>query len=446
MQSFRAFTNSRSAKQMAIWLLVTLIIYPIPHTIALRNILLGVGLIVCAAQFKHLSRLRPLLPEGGVLLVLSVWLILQAIFISHTPGETLDLIRGDWIVALAVMTLGLLFVLRMATLLNITVSGETICTTIVAALYAMILFCLADQVWLWLQDGSFVFGYARFGNRDNLSVLTNTGLSLVIGDILSRAVLKKPATHFSNRILGALFLAGLIATYTLATRNGTIGVALFLLLTLGILLRHLAISPKTLAIGILLVITIGGIAIGSYHTDSRWKGLSETVGVALDTDNNRFWLNDRIFPRPQTPSGAPLEESAYMRIAWAKEAVRQIGKHPFGVGYNHQALGAAIKLEYDGPIRVGASHNGLLEFALGGGIPAIVLWLLFTALLLRRGWHSFFHNGTPAGMLLFFSVFCYFSRCALDGHLTGHRLEMFMLITALLSATCVLPSETEQER
>jgi len=360
-------------------------------------------------QLRKLSELPDMHLEAGVLGVLTLLLWIQALFTSPYHEQSIDSLRGDWMVPLAVFAFGLLYCRRIVRDIGLEAAGRLIGTITIAALHAMFLFFLFEQGWVWLREGSFPFGYARFGNRDNLSVLTNTGLSLVITDILARSILKKKASFLPAPLLYTLLILGLLATYTLTTRNGTVGVMLFLIAMTGMLLSRHSISPKTLVVGAVLTVAVALLAIGSYNTVSRWQNLSESGNIALDTEHQRFWLNDKIFPRPQTTSGTPLEESAYMRIVWAKEALKQIIKHPVGAGYNHQALGSAIRLEYDGPIRVGASHNGLLELTLGGGVPALVLWLTFTAILLRRGWVSFFKHS----------------------HLTGHRLEMFMPLSAL---------------
>ena len=74
--------KNQSSLPLLLWLFLTLVIYPIPHTIALRNVLLGVGLIYCFGQIRHLSALRDFKPETICVGVLTVWLFFQAFFIS----------------------------------------------------------------------------------------------------------------------------------------------------------------------------------------------------------------------------------------------------------------------------------------------------------------------------------------------------------------------------
>lgn len=429
------------------WLFVVMFVYPIPHTIALRNVLLAAGLALLVPHLSRMKRLSALRNEAFLLGALSAWLLIQSAFISPYPQTSLANLRGDWMVGLAVALVGLLLALRLADSREVPgASANGAITVVVLALLAHVAFALGEQVWIWVQSGVFPFGHARFGNRDNLSVLNNTLLALVIGDLMSRSVLGSGAVRLPQWAMWAAFVTGLVATITLATRNGTLQVVFFLVLSAALLTLKGGRQWRRRGLSLSAMVAVLAIAFGyiSIQTDSRWHRFAETVDIALDTQTHRHWLNSERYPLPHTGKGEYVEESAYLRIAWLKEGLRQIARHPLGVGYDHQAFGAALRLEVAEPITAGASHNGLIEFTIANGIPGIILWTALNVALVIRGWRSFVNGGNPAGMLLVMNVICYFSRCALDGHLSGHRLEMFMLITALLAASCAMQGSVRQ--
>jgi O-antigen ligase len=144
-----------------------------------------------------------------------------------------------------------------------------------------------------------------------------------------------------------------------------------------------------------------------------------------------YWLTNDAATRPVTPSGAGLEESAYLRTAWARQAVQAIGAHPLGLGFGRDGFGRAVAEKY-GVKGMVSSHSGWLDFALGAGLPGLALLLLAAGLAIRGGWMSFRQHGDGASLMLCFLVGGYLLRCLLDGHLSGWRLGLFAFICGVL--------------
>jgi hypothetical protein len=173
----------------------------------------------------------------------------------------------------------------------------------------------------------------------------------------------------------------------------------------------------------LLMINI--FAISTINTDSRWAGFWDTVEVATDIENNRAWLDSSKHPYPKTKNGDPVDASAYLRIAWITLTIEGIEKHPLGYGYGLGAAGKYIEEEYERKGFV-SSHSGILDFTLANGVPGLILWILFSAMLLWSGW-SVFMKGNPYGLLLILMLANFFTRTVLDGHFGGFRFKMFAL-------------------
>jgi O-antigen ligase len=151
-----------------------------------------------------------------------------------------------------------------------------------------------------------------------------------------------------------------------------------------------------------------------------------------------YWLTNDAATRPVTPSGAELEESAYLRTAWAHQALQAIGEHPLGLGFGRDGFGRAIAEKYNSPGMV-SSHSGWLDFALGTGLPGLALLLITAGLAIRGGWRQFREHDDAAGLMFSFLTGGYLLRCLLDGHLSGWRLGLFAFIIGVLLAGMKTP-------
>ena len=134
-----------------------------------------------------------------------------------------------------------------------------------------------------------------------------------------------------------------------------------------------------------------------------------------------------------TPSGRRLDESAYLRSAWARQAVDFIAEHPMGIGFGHDSFGNAMEMKYGTP-GWGSSHSSWLDFALGTGLAGLALLLATAGVAMRSGWREFRTRHDAQALLLVFFVGGYLLRCLLDGHLSGWRLGLFAFIVGVLLA------------
>ena len=192
---------------------------------------------------------------------------------------------------------------------------------------------------------------------------------------------------------------------------------------------HRRMLPLAL-VGLIIIASMGAI---SWRNDVRWSGLAESFGVGWNS-SSQYWLTNDPATRPATPSGAVLEESAYARAAWAHQAVLGIGERPLGLGFGRDGFGRTMAAKY-GHTGMVSSHSGWLDFALGAGLPGILLLLVTTGLAIRGGWRQFRLHEDGAGLMFSFSVGGYLLRCLLDGHLSGWRLGLFAFICGVLVAS-----------
>jgi hypothetical protein len=417
-------------------------VYPIPHTIALRNLLLGIGLVASLWLLKSNRptgewwiSLRRFRAAGGVLAVLTLWLFLQSTFISPYPEAALRMLRGDWLVVLAVgfVAVCAAFAIRQD-------CGHRLLTAFVLAHCAHIVWLLGWQLTAWAQTGTYPMGLTPFAHKDYQSMLVTTLVSLLLASLVARAAARRVFFGLSWRVTAAMLLLACISAATLQSRNAVIIVVLLLLMAVGLYAKfeHKRSTKRTLTIALVLLL-FGALVIGlGLRNDHRWKEFDEAAAVAFDTTHNLGWLDESKYPRPRMSNGQPVDHSAYMRLAWAKIGLEQVAVYPWGLGYGHKAFGWAVNRSYNAQTGHESSHSGLLDFTLANGIPGIVLWLALTALLLAGGWRAFGTGWSPAGLMLVFTVVAYFLRCLLDGQLSGFRLETYALIAAALVVSSAL--------
>ncbi|MDZ4252755.1 MAG: O-antigen ligase family protein [Sulfuritalea sp.] len=310
---------------------------------------------------------------------------------------------------------------------------------LVIALVSHIVLVAIFQYWQWQTLGHWPFGVMPFAERDYQSTLNGFLIALLLADRLSLLIAGSAPLNFSTGVTWGLLIFALGADVLLRARNGTLVSIVLLVTAVAILVsdfrcKRRRVSRIVLAVGFAAL--MGGMSVSN---DSRWQGFSESVVIGIES-NSFFWMTGDPNQLPLTPSGNPLEQSAYARVAWARQAVEAIARKPLGIGYGHDAFGRAIEEKY-GHKGMGSSHSGWLDVALGIGIPGLALLLALGIATVVAGWRRFRYLNDGFGLLLAVSVFGYFLRCLLDGHFSGWRLALFSLIVGLLIGTSAQKQE-----
>ncbi|MDO8787302.1 MAG: O-antigen ligase family protein [Sulfuritalea sp.] len=410
------------------WLAAIVFVYPIPHTIALRNLMLLLGVLALLATLR--SATFPSLPQklkasAWTLLATTAWLVMHSVAVSPAPTLALDNLRGDWIVPLLTAVVAAYAAARTETRLAI--------RAVVAALLVHMLWIIGWQLWLWVaagMSGEWPGGSVPFGGRDYQSSLNGFLVAILIAERLAMLSIGPVAALFPGKPGWAALAVSLVADIALRTRNGTIvGVVLLLAATVWIVRRRLRF--------LLLLLAVAALGGASFALDSRWSGLKESMVVGWNSPS-MYWMSGEPTLRPPMPSGADLEESAYLRAAWAHQAVLAIGEHPLGLGFGRDGFGRVVAEKYNFPGMV-SSHSGWLDFALGAGLPGLALLLITAGLAIRGGWRQFRQHDDAAGLMFCFLTGGYLLRCLLDGHLSGWRLGLFAFICGVLVAAMKTP-------
>ena len=315
------------------WLAAIVFVFPIPHTIALRNLLLLIGLLSLLAMLRR--TVRPLSPPSlkaaaWGLVATTAWLVLHSITVAPAPTLALDNLRGDWIVPLLTAALAVWAATQLP-------QGRA-AQAVTLALAAHMVWLLGWQLHLWLVAGAWPFKATPFAAYDYHGTLNSFFLSLLVADRLAWVLEKYSPLALSQRFGWVLLLLSLASDLALQSRNSTAITVLLLLAASLALLRASSRQGRVIAIAAGMIVMVGA---GSLSFDSRWQGLRESTAIGWSSPSS-YWLTNDEATRPVTPSGAGLEESAYLRTAWARQAVLAIGEHPLGLGFGRDGFGRAI--------------------------------------------------------------------------------------------------------
>lgn len=437
-----------------------LVIWQQPGTIALRNLLGGLLLLLLTVQYSGLWKqacingLRQ--PIAKILAALTIWLLVGCA-LGATPTLSFREFFGQWGVSIIFGALGASLAFFAATqhryrqllLIIVGVMGLQVLLHDVLDIWATVSMghppfraaplLNAREVFLtstppWTID-KFMIG----GHGDLFSYVNNTLAAFVIGDLAQRILFRRSWLPLSIFTTFALLAAVILCSYFLQYRNGNIGLLVLLLtsaLFILVKIRGRIGLAKTVFVLSALIVALSVIGSLMVHSDPRWKRFSESAVVALQTDKSTSWITHEA--PPEIPSGGPAELSAYERIAWIYEGIKLIRENPLGTGYNRNAWGDTLHSKFlkqgvDYKTLPGShSHSGIIDFTVAAGIPGLLLWVLLIGLLITTGIRAFNRGNVGPGLVLVFVVTGFFGRSLIDSNMRDHMLQQFFFLSGLL--------------
>lgn len=386
-----------------------LAVWAVKHTIALRNLLLGLGVILSMAycvrlwqtadhKLQYQVSRRFVFPL--VLILLSLfWVLIHYFLFSQFPNEQWDELDSTWLRAsLAVIVgFGTGMVLRKYPLL-ITCLWLGILISFLFAFFQYIPKALAKHS-LFAPD---VFGYI-FHVKINavlIGSLCLAGLGGIFLDYLiyqrSRLLHTLPSAWLKGVDIGlvAMVLLGMLLllysyVFIFDTKNGLIvsvfllsGWTLISLINLYLIQKKKNISVSHLLRSLMLIICVAltaGFFIKQHvQVNLSWQNLISDIKVATQIDTYPHWKNIKEMGYPNNALNQPVASNTYERVAWARAGAREILANPLGVGVLASPYSAltnpkeylAMKKNQNGLI---ATHSAWVEFGLAFGWPFLSL-------------------------------------------------------------------------
>lgn len=443
-------------------------VWPMPGTIALRNGLLGLLLILCvgSAIFAKSSSLdlslKPLRWPILIFAVLTLWIFLIGVLGADEPDLSRKEFVSQWLLPIGCALIAWLLV-RWATVCD---RQQALIKTVFYAFFSAIVIQTVMGLWFWWEVGAVPFRNASFlyiprliqNQLDNISYASvfdtqyvekfsffnNLFVALLLAELVGRVLLRKRWLQVPNFILlGGLFMA-MLCSYWIRARNGSIELVLQFIICGATMVftykgRYSFKRKLIFIIPVLTLILILGIVF--VKSDSRWQVFRESAAVAIDGDVQQAWLYRKNYP--VLKNGEVVDLSAYERVSWIKEGVKLVQQYPFGTGFNRNAFFDTVDREYglNGLVRGGHSHSGLIDFVVANGIPGVLMWLFFLISCAYIGWRMVRSGEIAQGLAVMCLALGAINRGAIDSNIRDHVLQQFLfLLTIYMTLNCAATS------
>ena len=418
----------------------------IPGSIALRNvlsILLLISLVII--WFKNKTTVISLIKNNNfrnivlVLLVLTLYIFIHSMFLSHETDWSLGEFKSHWLYPMLYFIIGIL--LAFFTKINNSFSKELLITYLFFGMFAHVLYIDMVALERFMQSGNLISRYGGItGSPATVNFLTNILIAMIFSEVIYRIRAKKNVLKVSNNMLLTILVFCLLSSMVEGIRFGV--VSLFFLgvsATVLFLLNNDSFVKRSKWIFSIAFITLISIPIiFNAINDPRWNSLIETIPIAFDTDTNMHW-SDRSKKLPKLSNGELVSGSNYLRLAWLAKSLEYIKKEPLiGIGYGRNSFGHAIQ-KYEGidSARGKHSHSGILDFTISTGLIGLMLWLVFIGLIVVFSLKRFLIDTSYFALVSFFITTGFFFRSIVDSIMRDHVFQQFMLMLGIFLAFLV---------
>ncbi len=441
-------------------------VWPMPGTIALRNSLVGLLLVLVVSGNVAVGLRAKLLALSStswpmrIFALLTLWILVVGVMWADDPQLSRREFVGQWLLPIACAAAAWLLV-RWAKVCG---KQQALIRTVFYAFFCAILlqnlmglayllatdmppFRQASVLYLprliqgvlngahWLQSFDGNFG-------EKFSFVNNMFVALVLAEIAQRFLQRRRWLNVSNIVLLISLLMAVLCSYWLSFRNGNIGLlSLVFFWGVMVVLAHkgrYSIGQKLSALLVLsmLVAALGYVFVKS---DARWQKFSETAAIAMEGDPQKAWLYRKDYPT--LANGQVVDESAYERISWIKEGIKLGLSHPLGTGFNRNAFFDTLDREYqlNGLVRGGHAHSGLVDFMVANGIPGVLLWLVFLMACAWQAWGMVRAERIAQGLTVIFLISGAINRGLLDANIRDNVLQQFLFLLTIYLTLNLLP-------
>lgn len=427
-------------------------ILTIPHTIAIRN---GLFYLLCISLLILTWNSRKIIINSFInlgmkkifiiLIVLTCYILLHSLVISHETSWSLDEFRGQWLTPILYFLVGTFLAFY---ILNSKVtSKELFLTVIFYSLFIHIIYVDLVALDRFLETKNLITRYGGLtGSPVLANYLTNILLAFIISELVYRKRTKKTVLNIPTSLLLIYFTLTLFSSIVESMRNGSVAIVFLSIMGIFFLFyneKKYSMKLKILVSSIIIIILILPITF-NIKKDARWNTLIQTIPIALDTKNNKYWLN-RSYGLPTFPDGTEVSGSNYERVAWAYEGSKIIFENPLGIGFGRNAFGHALEMKYGKDAQRGYhSHSSIIDLTIGIGLIGLLLWSFFIILVIKNAVKLFKTEINFFAMLTFFLTTGFFTRSLVDSNMRDHMFLQFMFLVGV-SLVFMFKEKSEQK-
>jgi hypothetical protein len=387
-----------------------LIIWVLPNTIALRNVLLITGAIsgftvIIQSHFFAQRSWQEMAPLY-LFSLLFVWALIHFFFFSLNPALSFSELKGVWFRSFmgAITAIGLSIVLR---------RNQALRPYFFISLFAIAWINLGAYIWLSAEAGHLLlpadFVWKFVFKKIEAAFFGVIAISIACANILflmSKKMDRKNTRYLIYWFLG--IVSAILSSLVANTKNG-VAVALGLCVLLGIALIYKASIGKgasrlklLLPASFVFILLVGGWKAHTQFASQGWNTLLEDIQISSQIDRHNFWrFNGQHWNKvvgeefPKNSKGLPVAGNTYERIAWATQGVMLISQHPLGYGsINRSFVGMLNYAKIDQQLE-SQTHSGWIDFGLAFGIPGLLILLLTFTSIIYNG----FIRGNQFGLI-----------------------------------------------
>ena len=393
-----------------------LAIWPLPGTIALRHVFLGVGFI---ASVYYLYRNRSTLLHRHawsfwLLMAFYGWLLIHLAFFSHEWDLQMAELSSLWMRTLLALPLGLslgVLLSRIEYSYSSTESSPKLLPGKIATLLLFLGFAGTFVIFfgrylyeVYLTHQWLHFNFFSVPYKAKPPFVVASALFLPLCFILIMRTLESLISKWWIVLALIGITLALFGNYFGNTKNGMAIFAVCMVLLAVRYLFTLHWNAKRIFLGapiLILILLMSSYGISKhFKQNAAWPNLITDISLASDIDHQQWWKNDKICCAPINSLGVPVDVSTYQRTAWFIAGVRLLAENPQGYGLVHHSFGSLAAMKWPdfskplGNMR-GATHSAWLDFTLGVGIPGLLLvliplWVSWYRSLFQEGlWFSY---------------------------------------------------------
>ncbi|APC05317.1 hypothetical protein AOC10_01625 [Polynucleobacter asymbioticus] len=384
---------------------VLLVIWPLTDTIALRNISLGLGAASSLAWFlvvRPKLNLSTLLPVA-FLLGVPVWLWLHLQFLPVDRLLQIQDLSGTWLRVLLVLLmasgLGCVIALKPSYLKII---GLALLVLPIINLILYIGLPAENRYWMFEYKGVFK---SKIAGAYFLLWPLMLSFGVLQANLLVAGHTEKRRTWLAASLAVLTMLICIIDMIAIKSLNALLIAALMTVIFFMIYFWHQLRSATKHSLlkrvgAIALLIAVASVFSIFWQYDQQHEKklsyLAKDVQIATHIDRYETWhgnVIDRGNPEyyPMDEDGRRINGSAYERTSWFLKGLQFLKENPWGTGYSHLAFGSYMAKAYPGSV-VLQSHSGWLDFALGVGLPGLLLVWLAMGFALKSAWRNINNN------------------------------------------------------
>lgn len=384
-------------------------IWATTHTIALRNILLGLGALLSIqylvnelrsanrAQSKIRIPVVASIPLSLIFLML-IWVVVHYIFFSTDHSRQWEELTSTWLRAALAVLIGA------STSLTL-IRNKNRLPILWLGLFTSFLVLIAQYIPKALQRnslfavdhlGNYIY-WAKFSGVLAGTVLIAGLLGMVIDYFLSASNTEKSEVSggWPDKKVGSLMLiyslAGiLLASYSFVfvfDAKAGVGLAVILigfwistaLIVLGVQMvrrrnqtERLGNYLKLNMLLLVIVLIIGFLSFKHVKNNPGWESLLEDIAISAKIDEYPNWKNPSLFGLPKRADGTPVAGNTYERVSWGVVGYKLIWTEPLGSGILRSFPVQVKKLVPDFN-SAAYTHSGWIDLALSFGVLGLIL-------------------------------------------------------------------------